>query len=198
MFLLGACEGPTYSYGGYNMPDHFPLDGEREWEYSNESADYTLLVEKQEEQAGGLITLRHSNDDTLDIFFEVTWSTDDVDGVRIHSYEDVAHSGEKVTFNPPVQFMERKNIPGDIIITETGGYTFTSTFDNVEGCGTYWVPDWEEEDCLKMVLDDGDNDPSTNSFITGDYWLVTRFGAALFETDHYGLMWNLSDHDWSD
>lgn len=196
-----GCEGEL-SYAGYRMADHFPLDGtERAWKYASDSGEpsWSLYVEKTQESArdgAAVITLQHSDYDTGDLLYEVLWSSDSMDGVQVWGYSDIV-AGTDVTFDPPVLMADYQMIPGDTVTTETGGFTFTSTFDGVEGCGTYWVPGWEDETCLRMVVEDGDDDPSTNGIFTGTFWWVPRYGTALFEVDAYeGILWNLSDHDW--
>lgn len=195
---------PVYVYNGYTLPPYFPLDGSvREWEYaSTDSAvEGGLRVEKADAMVQDeveVVTLEYWNvgvDETEDLAWSVDWSTDDVQGVRIHRYLEEA-SGTEVTFDPPVQFMGRDGVTGDQVVTSSGGFTWTATFEAVDGCGTYWVPDWDDQDCLVINLDDGDGDPSTNSVIVGTYWLVTRWGAALMELDAYDTRWSLADTKW--
>ena len=39
-----ACSPSKYDYAGFRTYDHFPLDGEREWEYKSDAEDYLLRV----------------------------------------------------------------------------------------------------------------------------------------------------------
>lgn len=200
-----GCE-PAYNYQGYDMPDHFPLDGSKlEWEYS--STDTTigneLLVEKVGTAVVGdveVATLEHwiiGEDDSEDLAWSVLWSSDSVQGVQIHGYTNETNDTE-VTFDPPILFAEGHGIPGDQLITQSGGYTWTATFSSVEGCETYWVPGWADENCLVVTLDDGDDTPITNAIIVGTYWLVPRYGSAWLELDAYDAIWSLSNHDWEE
>jgi hypothetical protein len=200
-----GCE-PAYNYQGYDMPDHFPLDGSKlEWEYA--STDTTigneLLVEKDVTAVVGEVevaTLEHwviGEDDSEDLAWSVLWSSDSVQGVQIHGYTNATNDTE-VTFDPPILFAEGHGIPGDQLITQSGGYTWTATFDSVEGCETYWVPGWADENCLVVTLDDGDDTPITNAIIVGTYWLVPRYGSAWLELDAYDARWSLSNHDWEE
>lgn len=201
--LASGCGEPTYGYQGYQMYDKFPLDGTRQWEYNNEdeSINWTLLVEKKDTAIVGenqVVTLEYSNDDTGDLFFTVDWSSDSTDGILLHGYEDIANAASPVTFSSPIQVAEKWMLPGDVVTTETDGFTFTSTFNNVEGCGTYWVPDWDDVQCVVMTIDDGDGDPATNGQFTGTYWLVPRYGIALMELTSSQGRWNLAKAIWDD
>ena len=189
-------------YVGYNVVDHFPLDGDpREWEYDSfdETIDWTLLVEKQgsiQQSGASVVSLELGNDDTADLYWEVQWSSDSSNGVRIHGFTDIYGGGDEVSFSPPIQFAEKQMVPEDVITTDSGGYTWTSTFQGVEGCETYWVPGWSGEECLVFELDDGDGLPETNGVIVGSYWLVPRYGPAWLDLDAYEGVWNLSGFDW--
>jgi hypothetical protein len=204
--VLAGCE-PTYDYQGYDMPDHFPLDGsELQWEYAStdEAVTDELRVEKLEASIVDdveVVTLEHwliGEDDTEDLAWSVRWASDSVKGVLIYGYTDVANDNE-VTFDPPIVFAEGHGIPGsDPIVTQTGGFTWTATFEAVEGCETYWVPGWADEPCLRISLDDGDSTEVTNSIIVGSYWLVPRYGSAWLELDAYDARWSLADHDWEE
>ena len=203
--LLAAGCDPDWDDGGwgYDVSDHFPLDGsERVWVYDSldESVEWTLLVEKTTVVHEGdldVVTLEHSNDDTLTVLAQVDWSSDSTGGVRIHGYH-VEDGDVSVAFDPPIQFAELEMTPGDAVETETGGTTFTSTFETVEGCGTFWAPSWDDEGCLKFTLADGDEDPATNAYIAGSYWLVTRYGPAWLVLDAYPARWSLSDRFWEE
>jgi hypothetical protein len=203
--IIAGCE-PTYDYQGYNMPDHFPLDGSKlEWEYA--STDTTiageLVVEKVTASVQNdveVVTLEHwliTEGESEDLAWQVLWSSDPVKGVQIHGYTDVIN-GTEVNFDPPILFAEKNGIPGDQLTTTTGGFTFTSTFEAVEGCETYWVPGWADENCLVINIDDGDDTPITNSIVVGTYWLVPRYGSAWLDLDAYDARWSLASHDWAE
>ncbi len=203
MLGLGTGCEPGYTYAGYDLPAHFPFDGStREWEYNSDdgSVEWTLVVEKAESAIVGdveVITVEHSNDDSGDLLYAVDWVSDTVEGVQIHGYTDFTNSNE-VTFDPPILVAEKRGVTGDVAITQSGGYTWTSTFGGVGGCATFWVPGWEEEECLSFTLDDGDDSPLTNGIIVGTYTVVPRYGAAWLDLEGYDTMWNLSGHDWEE
>ncbi len=198
-----ACDA-DYNYMGYSMYDYFPLDGSaRDWTYINEDQNITwsLFVEMQEPSMVGnveQVVLEHSRYDTSDLLMAVTWSSDSSNGVLIHGYENY-ELGTSATFDPPVVFAEDHMAPGDTAVTSTGGYEFTATFDLVTGCATEWTTSWGDDDnCLKITLQDEDGMASTNGEFTGSYWVVPRYGIAWWESDYYGGRWNLSHASWQE
>jgi hypothetical protein len=181
------------------MSSHFPLDGSRLWEYLSDADDvnWTLEVEKTKTATAStyeVITLEHLNGDTVESLFDVEWSSDSTNGVKIHGYEDYASGSGPVSFSPAVQFASRQMVPGDISVTEVGGTTFTATFEGLTSCATHWAVDWDELDCLVVTVKaaDGNHTP-----ITGRYTIVPRYGAAYLDLDYYDDLWNLADHTWS-
>ncbi|GEM_PF-794137 len=215
-----ACE-PTYTYVGYQMYDHVPLDADRTWTYANDGeAGYELAVHKSEtaafstEEGIDVYVFEHSDAETGDLLMEVQWSSDSLYGVLIHGYTtyvtapagpgtgttdtggetgDPPTIGDSVTYDPPVQFADDRMAPGDTEETVTGGTTFTSSFPYTEACPNHWTQDWNE--CLRVELDDGDGDDEAGSLIAGTYWLVTRYGIAWFEPTGAPDKWVLKKHD---
>ncbi len=117
--VLTGCEA-TYDYQGYDMPDHFPLDGSKlEWEYS--SADTTITNELLIEKVGTaaqddveVVTLEHwiiGDDDSEDLVWSVKWASDSVRGVLIYGYIDHVNDNT-VDFMPPIQVAEGHGIFG--------------------------------------------------------------------------------------
>ena len=198
--LLPSCGGSSYTYQGYRMSEQFPLDGDREWQYLNDSegVEHPMRVEKiatpTMKNGAEVYTLEYYNEETGDIVRAVDWSSDSVNGVQIHGYVDYTTDGEEVSFEPPIVFADDKMVAGAFVVTETGGYTFTSTLVMSEACPNHYVPDWE--DCLKMVLDDGDGDDSTGALVAGEYWLVPSYGTAWFRMTPDTDNWRLWKHDW--
>jgi hypothetical protein len=219
LLTQSACE-PTYTYVGYQMWDHVPLDADRTWTYANDGdAGFELAVHKAESPAiqadQDIFIFEHTNAETGDLLMEVQWSSDSLYGVLIHGYTtyvsapagpgttdsgtpdtgetgDPPTVGETVVYDPPVQFAGERMAPGDSEETVTGGYTFTSSFPYTEACPNHWTQDWNE--CLKIELDDGDGDDTTGSLIAGEYWLVTRYGIAWFEPTGAPDKWVLKKH----
>ena len=126
---------------------------------------------------------------------DIRWSSDRDAGVLIHGY---TQGEERVDLDPPVILSERSSAPGDVFTTYSNGQGWISRFELIEGCGNFWVPEWDDESCLVFTLDDGDDDPTTNGLVTGTTHLVPRYGAAWLELDAYGVLWRPSDHDWEE
>ena len=135
--LVLACTGTGPIYNGVQTYEYFPIEGERTWRYAMEddSAGYLLEVEKvdsRSENGTEVVTLEYRRSDTMDLLYSTTWSSDAAGGIRVYSYE--MQGGESVTYSPPVEFAEYTMRPGDEVVTETGGMTFTSTYVGVENC----------------------------------------------------------------
>ncbi len=218
MLTQAGCE-PSYTYVGYQMYDHMPLDADRIWTYANDAeVGYELAVHKAENPTSqgdqDIFTFEHTNAETGDLLMEVLWSSDSLYGVLIHGYTtyqavpsgpgtgDTGDTGgetggppidETVTYDPPITFADDRMAPGESEVTETTGFTFTSSFPNTEACPNHWTQDWNE--CLRVELDDGDGDDDAGSLVAGTYWLVTRYGIAWFEPTGAPDKWVLKKHD---
>jgi hypothetical protein len=198
--LAPSCGGSTYNYVGYRMDKQFPLDGDREWQYlnDNEGVEHPIRVEKLSTprmvDTIAVYTLEYYNEETGDIVRSVDWSSDSINGVLIHAYTHYEAGEDPVEFDPPIQFADDEMAPGASVVTETGGYTFTSTLEGSEPCPNHYVPDWDE--CLRMTLDDGDGDDSAGALVAGEYWLVPSFGTAWFRMTPDSDNWRLWKHSW--
>jgi hypothetical protein len=197
---LLACN-PSYSYGGYKIFEHFPMDGHRSWEYASDdvSIEHKLEVRMNDEpiQVGDTLIheFQHFNQATGEMLGAVQWSSDSVDGVMIHGYQTTGPSGEVVNFDDPVVFADASMAPDESVTSSAGGWDFTSTFESVEGCANHWVgDDWDS--CLRFHLDDGDGDDATGAIFAGDYWLVPRYGIAWQATSGDSDTWVLVKADW--
>jgi len=195
--LLAACEGPVHGDSRfYSAWTRLPLDGSvYRWTYGDVDGVQTdLQVDLGEgEQRGGawVVPLIQSRDGVE--IRSTAWSSSPAHGIRIHGFSEAA-TGLDLVFDPPVQFAGPWPMPGDTLVTETGGATFASTFDQVEGCATIWVPDWEDVACLRYTLDAwGDVDLGG---LTGTYWLVPRYGIAIFAPDADGVTWSLAEAEY--
>ncbi len=210
--LLG-CSGSSYTYGGYKLYDHFPLDGKRSWEYASDdtSVDYKLEVVMSETTVMvdeiEVHEFQHFNSETGDQLLSVQWSSDSVYGILIHGYQTFAPGGgggggsdtgdtggpaampEAVSFDNPVTFADPQMAPGETVSTSAGGWDFESTFDAVEPCENHWVgDDWQE--CIKITLEGGD------APFAGEYWIVPRYGIAWQHTSDDSDKWVLVRAQW--
>ncbi|MCK6521973.1 hypothetical protein L6R49_11080 [Myxococcota bacterium] len=221
-----ACTGSPIGYSGYDMPDHFPLDGKRSWEYSNPATTWKLNVVMLESseiiENAEVKTLEYYDDVNGMLLMRSRWSSDSSKGILLYSYEVLAEGGqgggdtgtddsgdtgdtggamgpaEAVTFDPPIQFGDRNNLPQESIVTETAGGTWTSTFEAVEKCPNNWVGGDNTWDCLRVVLDDGDGDSTTGAKIAGTYWIAPRYGMSWFQLTGDADKWILNRAEWEE
>lgn len=217
--FLAGCNGPTTTYSGYDMADRFPLDGDRVWEFANETKPYGLRVEMDaasvEMDGSDVHTFEFFDRDAGDLLMTMKWSSDTVKGVRLWGYEVLAEeptggdsndtgaptgaSGplEAMDFDPPVQFADRKMIPGETTETETGGIQFTATFLYEEECPNHLVSGDLSWTCLRIDLDDGDGDPASGLRIAGSYWIASRYTLSWFQLTGDADKWVLTDFEWT-
>ena len=213
-----GCASPTYEYSGYRTYDHFPLDGERYWNYQNPNEDYLLDVTIDSTEFVGnqaVRTLRYQNGSLDSVLYWIKWSSDSGNGVQIHGYmveesagsgADDAESGEGdtgepsgdvitgewVNYSPPIKVTDHQMTPGEVIESPTADATYTSTFAAVETCGNNWADtDW---DCLKITIE---SDEALPPPFVGTWHWATEFGTSLFQPQDSLEPWILTDFEWS-
>ena len=219
VILLTGCppkENP-YGYGGTLMYEFFPFDGIRTWEFisTNEDLPHTMVATMREidpdakEPKDGITRYtvdysKHCRGASADcvegeLIRTITWSSDLEEGVRVHDYEDPI-SGP-VEFQPPILIAPEKMERDDTAVTETGGFTWTTTLIATEMCPVHMNVDWP--DCIHFSLDDGDGDDTTNAGLVGEYWAIVGYNvvavqllAELTVVDDVEVgQWQLSGHD---
>lgn len=201
LLAAAACDNPI-SYSGYQMTQYFPFDGERTWEYKNAetgvpykivgtlernvdtSADGSDMHRIAYERA----CLTDTESCTDGWIRDVLWSVDGQNGARIWGYEDEAGA---VDFDPPVVVAESQMQAGESVSVDTGGTTWTSSFEGVEECPVTWTQEWGNS-CLRMHVDDGDGDPAAGSPIAGDYWVITQYNVVGMQLTDHEAVWELS------
>jgi len=195
---------PDEGYSGYQIDDHFPLDGQRSWEYASDdhTVDYTLEVEMSEatttNDGSTVREFTFFNMKSAAAVLTMGWSSDSSDGVRIHNIRTYADSSDTSRHDSgydfadsPIIFAEPEMAPGDFVVSGPDGWTFTSTFEAVEPCHNHWTgEEWNE--CLRFHLDDD----GANTPFAGDYWLVTRYGIAMMALDGEPDLWRLRLARW--
>lgn len=212
-----GCASPSYDYSGYRTYDHFPLDGERYWNYQSANKDYLMDVRIDSTEYVGnkaVRTLRYENANLASVLYWIKWSSDSANGVQIHGYmieepaatnpNDDADGGEDtgdagtdavvgtwVDFSPPLAITSHQMTPGETLETAANGVTYTSTFAAVETCANNWADTpW---DCLKIEVESDETDPPP--FVGTWHW-ATEFGTSLFQPKGENSPWILTDFDW--
>lgn len=223
LLLGACIDDNNTGYSGYKMADHFPMDGKRSWEYMNEAHNFKLDVEMSTsaEASGDGDEIRAFDtfhDPSGDLLMTVRWSSGSVNGVRIWGFEvyDVGGGGEDsgqdsggdsgeatleypewtpgaYTFDPPILLADREEKPGDEQVTETGGFTFTSTFAAVEECENLWVGGENTWTCLRVDLTEASG---ADLRILGSYWMAPRYGLSWFELQGDTAKWILTRAEW--
>tara|TARA_B100000575_G_scaffold35842_1_gene24181 strand:+ start:944 stop:1621 length:678 start_codon:yes stop_codon:yes gene_type:complete len=208
-----GCSSPSYDYSGYKTYDHFPLDGERYWNYQSASQDYLMDVRIDSTESVGdtaVRTLRYENANLASVLYWIKWSSDSGNGVQIHGYmveetssvgpDDGTDTGDAstdavvgtwVNFDPPIAITDHQMTPGETIETAGGDATYTSTFAAVETCDNNWADtSWE---CLKIVIESNEAEPPP--FVGTWHW-ATEFGTSLFQPAGATSPWILTDYEW--
>ena len=194
--LAGCVGGGSYTYGGYVMEGYFPFDGERSWEFI--STDTTVgrkivatLDTTPEDSASHTIYTITSTLECLDVDPEcpgsellrtVRWSSDQTDGVLIHSWDE---GGDKTTFDPPLQLALPRMAVGEVAETQTGGVSYTSTFDAITDCPVQWTDAWTE--CVKLTVDDG----GAGTLPAGTWYAVSGYNVVSFQLTGDTGQWEL-------
>ena len=228
MMTLGCDDPGQYGYAGYDMVDHFPLDGERAWVYTNEDIEWKRNVEMTDdvitEETTTIRTFEYWQSDALgakaNLLMTLDVSSDTYDGIQFHGYEVIADpvdwdtgsgSGEggdtgttgwgpaeTVDFDPPLVVADAKMAPGDSVETSTAGSTWTSTFKYQEECPNNWIAGENTWSCLYIELEDGDGDIESGSKVSGRYWLAPRYGMSWFHWAGESDKWVLARAEWSE
>lgn len=189
LLVMMACQQPAQTFDGVKMSDFWPVDGERSYTYQSvdEAIDWQLRVEKKPEttQVEGREVSTFEVSDGANVFGSYQQSTVAGDAVLIHGYSTGA-TGEMITFDPPVAITDSSDRMrvNESVTTETDAsdgthYTFTSTYaGQVQSCPNIYTDKWTQ--CVNMVIDEGDDDPTTGPIFAGDYVLVTSYWVSTF------------------
>ena len=84
-----GCGSAAYTYSGYWASNHFPIEDNWTWEYTNEGEDFLLRAETTNREASGkteIVTIDYTNRETNNLMYSIKWSSDKSDGVQIHGY----------------------------------------------------------------------------------------------------------------
>jgi hypothetical protein len=202
LLVLTACHRPDLSITGMKTSPFFPTDGSRTATYVSDDATIadTLQVDKIEPTETiddrEVVTFEYARSgESLTSIGDVKWSSVSGSGIKIFGYSE-GTGGEMIMFDTPVDFTDDDDYekPNETITTTTNGYTFTSTFIDLQDCPVDWGLDWIG--CMHIKLDDGDGDDTAGPFFAGEYWLVTRYGPAWMKLTGDTANWNLADYNW--
>jgi hypothetical protein len=162
---------------GTDVWELFPFDGQRTWTYTSTDAavGYRLVATStgEGEDLGDATGYRVRYDsDAGDALFELVWSSDTVDGVRVHEIDGVAQ-------DPPV-VVATDDMNRDDAVTSGA---WTSTFDGFVQCPIAMAADWPE--CGELVV-------AGEGSLAGTWWAARGNGVAAFEPAGGSGRWELS------
>lgn len=205
--LLLACTSGGTTYPGTRMDDYFPMDGERNATFVNDSDQipFKLLMEKgsDSESIGDreVWTFELYQDDPFTQLGGVKWSVSTGDSTQIHGWAGA--DLQWTMYDPPISVTDDDGymLSGDTVVTETGGTTFTSTYIGQDDITVAYGPEWEG--AVHFSIDDGGGavsaaDPATRPIFVGEYWVVTRYMVAWMHTAGYDQKWDLLLHEYEE
>jgi hypothetical protein len=201
--VLTGCTGgyPPY-FPGTPVWKMFPFDGEREWSYASDDSTVPYLLTATCDGIPELIQKKNvytvhywtdcvGNSDpdcvTGEDQFVIRWSSDVVDGVFVWAY-DVGDGF--VDLDPPVQVTYDEMKRDDVITTQTGGATWTSTMLGIEECPIRLAAEWDECGAFEIATDGASGFP-----IAGTWWAVAGNGVAAFQRPEDSGQWKLAGAD---
>lgn len=209
--LLGGCYPETTPSVDNDTWRWFPLDGERSWIYesTNTSLPYRIVASKDNtsEAFGDSTTTRiHTitfgyeclgvsapcdvdadEDDVPDLETEtaMVWklSSDSSKGALFHAWGDT-------TFDPPVKIAAASMFADEVVTTESGGITYTSTFTEQGVCDAPFWRGSAPEDCITFTIE-----ASAASPLAGTLQTIFQFGTTSFALDGETQPWRLVDYE---
>ncbi len=205
LLLLFGCPQPVQTFDGVKMSDFWPVDGDRAYTYQSEddTIDWQLRVEMKPEtsQMDDREVFTFEVTDGTTIFGSFMQSTVAGDAVLIHGYSSGA-AGEMIMFDPAVAVTDSSDRMrvNESVTTETEAsdgthYTFTSTYaGQIQSCPNIYTDKWEQ--CVNMVIDEGDGDATTGPIFAGDYVLVTSYWVSTFSIPAPAGEWDATK-DWA-
>ncbi len=201
MFLIG-CDNEEDEVLPVDVAEAFPFDGAPTWEFmnANQSVSYKLIgiLDQTRNDDDEIFTIRYTKmcmavDASCvdgELVRAISWSNDPVEGVAIHS---VNNSGVQTEFDPPLALAASEMYYDDTMITETAGFTWTSTLVTSEECPVA-ITGGIDADCLRISLSDGGMG-ETNAGLVGEYWAVAGYGVVAMDVAADQGRWELVDYD---
>jgi len=197
--LIGCEPANPLDFPGIKTHGLFPFDGDRTWEYLNDTDDeigFRLVartVGSRRVDGDNVYTVEylidcHTNDPacvTGTVLRTVDWASVIGDGVFIHGY---TADDAIVEFSPPVQVANSPMKFGDVSTSTTGGADWTSTMGSTEVCPTKATLNWTE--CYTFVV----ATTGASGFpLAGKYWAAGGENVTAMELDNGLGLWKLDD-----
>ena len=205
-----GCGSAAYTYSGYWASNHFPIEDNWTWDYTNEGEDFLLRAETTNREANGeteVVTIDYKIKETNNLLYSIKWSSDKTDGIQIHGYyiaepfagsgdddgggEDTGSGtdavvGEWVLFSPPVKLASRQAEAGATIETSANGVTYESFFEAYEDCPNLYAIDWS---CMKVTVTSDDDGAAP---FEGTWHWAAEYGTSLFQPAGSDFPWTLA------
>jgi len=195
-----GCAGEAEETLPFDVSEAFESTENAEWEFMNENpaVSYkligTLAVDRADADVYTVKYAKHcmANDascETGELVRAISWSNDALNGVLIHEIND---AGVETVFEPPLALAASEMYNADFMVTETAGYTWTSTLVASETCPVD-ITGGIGEDCLRISLSDGGMG-ATNPALVGEYWAVSGYGIVAMDVASDEGRWKLLDY----
>jgi hypothetical protein len=207
----GCDNNQTLQFDGDDMAKYFPLTGSRTWTFKADDSTTPYLIVGQTAEESELLedgrTRVYTVDFTYECFSAAAPCLEDLDeddvpdlnGTTAFSWQLSANSTTGVNlhgfadriYDPAVRLADPRMVKGETVESESGGTTFTSTFESQGLCpAPYWRNE-PPEDCIHLVVEDG----GAGNPIVGEIWAIYQFNIVAFTLAHDGVAWQLQDYD---
>lgn len=201
--MLAGCQPDDVdNFVGEPSSPYFPFDGKRTWQYI--STDLKLTYKRSAEMRSTepdvidntntypvdywVRCVQHDDECETGIERTITWSSDQIDGVRIWNWTE--GNRDTVYFDPPLKIAAADMKIGQTYHTVHLGVTWTSTLVAKEECPIRY--DGGPDLCLRFSITDGDDDPETGKGLVGDYWAGPGFNVVGFQFPGEEGVWELA------
>jgi len=198
--MFFGCETTEDETGPVDMSEAFPVGGNSSWEFLNANAtvSYTLIGSLAQDRTDeSLYTIKYVKhcmavDETCvegELVRSLTLSNDANNGVLIHGTND---AGIETVYEPPLTMAAAEMYQSDQMITQTAGFTWTSTLVATEECPVV-ITGGIAEQCVRISLSDGGMG-ETNSGLVGEYWATAGYGIVAMDVASDEGRWELRDY----
>jgi len=197
---LIACETEGDETAPVDVTEAFPFDGNPTWELMNENTAVTYQLVgslAQDRDDANIYTIRYAKrcmavDPTCvddELVRAISLSNDPNTGVYLHSVND---AGVETVFEPPLAIAAAEMFQNDQMITQTAGFTWTSTLVSTEECPVV-ITGGIADQCLRLSISDGGMG-ETNAGLVGEYWATAGYGIVAMDVASDEGRWELRDY----